>query len=109
MSEVERARGIISQWCGEAPPFVGHLSVGSKALEELVLAALASLIPAGWKLVPIEPTQAMLEAVKPRPAHWNLDGPDGRAMRAAIIVDRMSVASDYRDLLAAAPSPGDDA
>jgi hypothetical protein len=66
-------------------------------------------------LVPREPTPAMLEAVRPFPAHLATEHPDPAdpwysAMRKATMVDQFELASLYRQLieawLAEAPSEG---
>jgi len=64
----------------------------------------AELLPCGWRLVPVEPTEAMLEAAVSTPTHWDLSSPDGPAMRAAVQADRAVAASHYRSMLAAAPA-----
>lgn len=59
---------------------------------------------AGWVRVPVEPTEEMLDAVSRKPAHWDLDGPDGPAMRAALAADRLAYRSVYVQMIAAATS-----
>lgn len=48
------------------------------------------------------PTEAMLEAVRPVPAHWLGKGPLSDSQRAAILSTRVDVWSDWNDLLDAA-------
>ncbi len=58
------------------------------------------------------PTEAMLEAVRPVPAHWLEEGPLSDSRKAAILSIRVDVWSDWNDLLDAAtdeqigPQPG---
>lgn len=73
----------ITDWHDEGA-FVAGFEAARHAAAELARAALSA--PAGWKLVPIEPTREMLDAVRNGPEHetWR----DG-----------------YHAMLAAAPSP----
>ena len=59
----------------------------------------------GWKLVPIEPTKEMLEAVKPWPKHWTDEylGANKPNAEAAYLADQAAAESMYRTMLAAAP------
>jgi len=67
-----------------------------------------SRVPAGFKLVPAEPTDAMLEAVAPFPVFLRAEHPDPndpwhRDMAAATRADQAAAASTYREMLEAAP------
>lgn len=54
----------------------------------------------GWQLVPVEPTQEMLDACGPKPKHWDAT-PSSRRVRES--ADRMR-REDYKTMLAAAPA-----
>jgi hypothetical protein len=60
----------------------------------------------GMVMVPIEPTEAMLEAVVPFPEHLFADGKRGadyrKDMEIAVMVDRAAFVSQYRKAIAAA-------
>jgi len=64
-------------------------------------------VPEGWKLVPVEPTGAMLEAVKPWPKHWTDDylGDNKDRAQAAYMCDQAVARQTYCGMLAAAPQP----
>jgi hypothetical protein len=49
-----------------------------------------------------EPTEAMLADVERCPAHWDLDGRDGPAMKVAVVVDRVVTAGKWRQMIDAA-------
>lgn len=62
------------------------------------------------RLVPVEPTEAMLNAVKPWPEHWPPYGQATVSARAAYDIDRAVLRSNWSHMLAAAPAsplPGD--
>lgn len=49
-----------------------------------------------------EPTEAMLEAVKPWPDHWPKEGPEYPARHAAYLIDQATARSDWQAMLSAA-------
>ena len=55
-------------------------------------------------VVPVEPTQDMLDRVAGRPEHWPDAGIDRQA-DAAVAIDQMVVANYYRAMIAAASDP----
>lgn len=58
-------------------------------------------VPEGWQLVPKEPTQAMLDAVGPKPQFW-----DKNAVSKQLREDMDDLRRrEYREMLSAAPSP----
>lgn len=56
------------------------------------------------RLVPVEPTEAMLDAVKPWPEHWPPYGQATVTARAAFDIDRAVLRSNWTHMLAAAPA-----
>ncbi len=48
------------------------------------------------------PTEAMLEAVRPVPAHWLKEGPLNDSQKTAVLSIRVDLWSDWNDLLDAA-------
>ncbi len=63
----------------------------------------------GWKLVPVEPTQAMMEAAAPFPEHLraehpNPDDPWHEGMFIATKCDQLAARTTYRAMLAAVPA-----
>lgn len=56
-----------------------------------------------YRLVPVEPTPEMLDAVKPWPPHWPPMKLATVELLAAYHADRLETASTYRAMLAAAP------
>lgn len=56
-----------------------------------------------YRLVPVEPTPEMLEAARPWPTHWGDRALASNEQKAAYLADHMTVASDYRAMLSAAP------
>lgn len=102
---------LVSKWrhAAEHLGLEGLASLSDCADElETAMAHSAAAQPAGWKLVPIEPTREMLEAVAPFPAHLRIEHPDPndpwhRQMEAATLADQAEAASTYREMLAAAP------
>ncbi|WP_295169810.1 hypothetical protein [uncultured Brevundimonas sp.] len=56
------------------------------------------------RLVPVEPTEAMLDAVKPWPEHWPPYGQATVTARAAYDIDRAVLRSNWTHMLAAAPA-----
>ena len=56
------------------------------------------------RLVPVEPTEAMLDAVKPWPEHWPPYGQATVTARAAYDIDRAVLRSNWKHMLAAAPA-----
>lgn len=73
-------------------PYDGHANVIRFARAVLALAAPAPAVPSGWKLVPVEPTDAMVQAAH----HIDLSYMPGQegADRAAV----------YRAMLSASPA-----
>lgn len=49
-----------------------------------------------------EPTQAMLEAVKPWPKHWLRTDPQITSMQAAYVADQMAFTSEWQTAIDAA-------
>lgn len=79
-------------------------AVAFRAMQDAALSAR----PAGdYALVPVEPTEAMLEAVAPFPEHLFADGKrsadDRKAMEVAAMVDRAAFVTQYRKAIAARP------
>lgn len=70
-------------------------------------AAHAAALPPGFVAVPVEPTEAMLDAVAPFPEHLRHmhegDAAWESAMQAATNADKMAVRQNYVDMLAARP------
>jgi len=64
-----------------------------------------SLAPDAVRLVPVEPTEAMLDAVSDWPICWPAFGEASAAQQAAFHADRATASSIYRAMLAAAPAP----
>lgn len=63
----------------------------------------------GWRLVPVEPTQAMMEAAAPFPEHLraehpNPDDPWHEGMFIATKCDQLAARTTYRAMLAAVPA-----
>ena len=56
-----------------------------------------------YRLVPVEPTEEMIEAARPWPTHWGDRALASNEQKAAYLADHMTVASDYRAMLSAAP------
>ena len=56
------------------------------------------------RLVPVEPTEAMLDAVKPWPEHWPPYGQATVSARAAYDIDRAVLRSNWTHMVAAAPA-----
>jgi hypothetical protein len=81
-------------------------SVAAEILAAQTTAAPRSPAPLGWRVVPEEPTEAMLDAVKPWPNVWPAMAEATPEMRAAFRADRMSAASSYRAMLSALPVDG---
>jgi len=93
-----------------------RLSVEARAaraavgVKEFPLYAAPPSQPAqGWKLVPVEPTQAMMEAAAPFPEHLraehpNPDDPWHEGMFIATKCDQLAARTTYRAMLAAVPA-----
>lgn len=81
-----------------------------QCIEQAEKAAAPSSQPAqGWRLVPVEPTQAMMEAAAPFPEHLraehpNPDDPWHEGMFIATKCDQLAARTTYRAMLAAAPA-----
>lgn len=56
------------------------------------------------RMVPVEPTEAMLNAVKPWPKHWPPYDQAEASAQVAFNVDRAVLRSNWTHMLAAAPS-----
>lgn len=81
---------------------------GSVDLNVVMRALLTTIEKAGYKVVPVEPTEEMLRAVVPWPLHWKRDGHDYAAMRAAVEADRMECASQWTLMLSSSPKIGEE-
>lgn len=71
-----------------------------KALCTLALQAEAMQPREGWMLVPVEPTQEMIEAGRPRPPKWDAT-PTSRKCRE--VADKLR-RNDWKEMLSAVPA-----
>lgn len=122
--ELAERRDGIKQWLDDNSPFVfadqKHLDEGSPeraywhhgyytALTDVLRSERAVAVPAGWKLVPVEPTQEMLDACVP-----DFEIVDAMLTIAAIHGASLKWKDDkpptyhgYKSMLAAAPQAPD--
>ena len=108
LKAVPEPKGMKSaeEWYAENPS-LANIDLGGVIglIERIQADAVASVrVPDGWQLVPKEPTEEMLNAVAYSPIDYHLDS----TQKLHIAAKRSLFAEDYKEALAAAPTPRED-